>query len=74
MFDPHLAKWLHRIQVPAQIIWGEHDKVLPAGYAAEFKKLIPQARVDIVERCGHVPHTERPQEFARLVREFAAKN
>jgi pimeloyl-ACP methyl ester carboxylesterase len=70
MFDPHLAKWLHRIKVPTQIIWGEHDKVLPPAYAAEFQKLIPGARVDIVKQCGHLPHTEKPEEFTRLVREF----
>jgi pimeloyl-ACP methyl ester carboxylesterase len=70
MFDPHLAKWLHRIKLPTQIIWGEHDKVLPPAYAAEFQKLIPGARVDIVKQCGHLPHTEKPEEFTRLVREF----
>ncbi len=73
MFDPHLAKWLHRVKMPTQIIWGDSDRVLPAGYAAEFAKLIPGARVDIVRQCGHTPHTERPQEFVRLVREFAAQ-
>jgi pimeloyl-ACP methyl ester carboxylesterase len=70
MFDPHLSKWLHRVRPPTQIIWGEHDKVLPAEYAAEFRKLIPGARVDIVKQCGHLPHTEKPEEFARLVKEF----
>jgi pimeloyl-ACP methyl ester carboxylesterase len=70
MFDPHLAKWLHRIKIPAQIIWGDSDKVLPVAYAAEFLKLIPAARVDIVKQCGHLPHTEKPEEFVRLVKEF----
>jgi pimeloyl-ACP methyl ester carboxylesterase len=70
MFDPHLAKWLHRIKLPTQIIWGDHDKVLPPAYAAEFQKLIPGARVEIVRNCGHLPHTEKPEEFARLVTEF----
>jgi pimeloyl-ACP methyl ester carboxylesterase len=72
MFDPHLTKWLHRIKVPAQIIWGDSDKVLPVAYAAEFQKLIPGARVDIVKQCGHLPHTEKPEEFARLVKDFAS--
>jgi pimeloyl-ACP methyl ester carboxylesterase len=70
MFDPHLAKWLHRIKLPTQVIWGEHDKILPPAYAAEFQKLIPGARVDIVRECGHLPHNEKPEEFARLVKEF----
>lgn len=72
MFDPHLEKWLHRIKVPTQIIWGEHDRVLPPAYADVYQKLIPGARVDIVRECGHLPHAEKPDEFARLVREFAA--
>jgi len=71
MFDPHLSKWLHRIKLPAQIIWGEHDKVLPVAYADAFRRLIPGARVDIVKQCGHLPHTEKPEEFARLVRDFS---
>jgi pimeloyl-ACP methyl ester carboxylesterase len=72
MFDPNLYKWLHRIQVPTQIIWGDSDKILPAGYAAEFKKLIPQARVDIVPSCGHLPQAEKPKEFVKLFREFVS--
>ena len=70
MFDPHLAKWLHRIRVPTQIIWGDHDRILPPAYAAEYQKLIPGSRVDIVKHCGHLPHTEKPEEFVRLVKEF----
>jgi len=71
MFDPHLEKWLHRVRVPTQIIWGEHDKVLPSAYATAFQRLIPGARVDIVRECGHLPHTEKPEAFVRLIREFA---
>jgi pimeloyl-ACP methyl ester carboxylesterase len=70
LYDPHLYKWLHRIRMPVQLLWGEHDKIMPAAYAAEFRKLIPQARVDIVKDCGHLPQVEKPDEFLRLFREF----
>jgi pimeloyl-ACP methyl ester carboxylesterase len=72
LFDPHLHKWLHRIKVPTQIVWGENDKILPVGYAAGFKKLIPHARVDIVPNCGHLPQTELPEQFMKVFREFTA--
>jgi len=72
LFDPHLHKWLHRIKVPTQIVWGDSDKILPVGYAAAFKKLIPHARVDILPACGHLPQTEQPDQFVKLFREFAA--
>jgi pimeloyl-ACP methyl ester carboxylesterase len=71
-FDPDLAKWLHRIKVPVQLVWGDRDRLMPPGYAAEYRKLLPQARVDVVPQCGHLPQSEKPQEFLRLFREFAA--
>ena len=71
LFDPHLAKWLHRIDVPTQIVWGENDQVLPAGYAHAYERLIPRSRVDIVQRCGHLPHVEKPAEFVEIFRRFA---
>ena len=73
MYDPHLHKWLHRIRMPAQIVWGDSDKVLPAGYATEFARLIPGARVDIIPACGHLPQVEKPEVFLRAFRDFAAR-
>jgi len=72
LYDPHLSKWLHRIRLPLQIVWGEEDRLLAPGYAAEYKKLIPHARVDIVPRCGHLPQSEKPDAYLRLFREFAS--
>jgi pimeloyl-ACP methyl ester carboxylesterase len=72
LFDPHLHKWLHRIRIPTQVIWGEGDLILPVGYAEAFKHLIPQARVDIVPACGHLPPVEKPDEFVRLLNDFSA--
>jgi pimeloyl-ACP methyl ester carboxylesterase len=72
LYDPHLHKWLHRVKVPVQIVWGEQDRILPAGYAKELQKLIPGSRVDIVKDCGHLPQAEKPQESLKLFRDFAA--
>jgi len=73
LYDPHLSKWLHRIRMPVQIIWGGDDRILPAGYAPELAKLIPGSRVDIVPQSGHLPQVEKPQEFLRQFRAFAAQ-
>jgi pimeloyl-ACP methyl ester carboxylesterase len=70
LYDPHLAKWLHRIDVPTFVLWGADDGVIPAAYAGEFGRLIPGASVRIVERCGHLPHVERPDVFISAVTEF----
>ena len=74
LYDPHLYKWLHRVKLPVQIVWGEQDKILPVGYATEMAKLIPGARVDVIRECGHLPQAEKPQEFVRLFRDFTQSN
>ena len=28
-FNPDLEKWLHRIKLPALVMWGDDDKILP---------------------------------------------
>jgi len=73
MHDPFLHKWLHRVNVPVKIIWGEADKILPVAYAREFKRLMPGAEVEIIPRCGHLPQAERPEEFCDIVMRFAGK-
>jgi pimeloyl-ACP methyl ester carboxylesterase len=69
--DPHLPKWLHRIGVPVQIIWGEQDRILPVGFANELKRMIPAAQLHVMRDAGHLPHVEKPQEFCDLVAGFA---
>jgi pimeloyl-ACP methyl ester carboxylesterase len=70
LYDPHLYKWLHRIRKPVQILWGEHDKILPSAYAPELQKLMPGSQMHIVRNCGHLPQVEKPQEFLKLFRDF----
>jgi pimeloyl-ACP methyl ester carboxylesterase len=71
LHDPHLPKWLHRIDVPVQIIWGEQDRILPVQFVETYKTLMPRARVAIVKDAGHLPHAEKAQEFCELVVRFA---
>jgi pimeloyl-ACP methyl ester carboxylesterase len=67
LHDPHLGKWLHRIDVPVKIVWGRQDRILPVGIADELKRLMPEAQVHILENCGHLPHAEKADEFVEIV-------
>ena len=67
LYDPHLYKWLPRIDVPTHIIWGDDDKLLPPVYAEEWQKLIPGSEVTLIEQCGHLMHIEKPAEFAAAI-------
>jgi pimeloyl-ACP methyl ester carboxylesterase len=74
LHDPHLPKWLHRIDVPVQIIWGAQDRLLPVAFVDEFKRLMPAAQVQVMQNVGHLPHAEKAQEFCDLVLGFAQGN
>ena len=70
MHNPHLRKWLHRIQVPTLIIWGDDDQVLPMAYGAAYRDLIPASSLEIFAECGHLPHVEKTQEFTHKLVHF----
>ena len=67
LHDPQLPKWLHRIDVPVQIIWGEQDRILPSKFVDTYKKLLPRAQIHVIRNAGHLPHVEKAQEFCELV-------
>jgi pimeloyl-ACP methyl ester carboxylesterase len=73
MHDPFLRKWLHRVDVPVKIVWGENDCILPVAYAREFQKLMPGASVEVVPSCGHLPQMEKPDAFCDIVFRFARR-
>jgi pimeloyl-ACP methyl ester carboxylesterase len=67
LHDPHLPKWLHRIDVPVKIVWGRQDRILPVAFLDEYRRLLPEAEIHVVEGAGHLPHAEKPEEFVELV-------
>ncbi len=72
MADPSLAGRLHRVRVPTLIVWGAEDQMVPPTHARAYAAEIAGSRVVLIDRCGHVPMLERPDEFARLVGDFLA--
>jgi len=68
--DPHLAKWLHRIDVPTLLIWGDTDRIFPREHALAYQRLIPGAKLVIVPECGHVPQIEQPDAFVAALESF----
>ena len=70
LHNPHLAKWLHRISLPTLVLWGAEDKVIPPQYGAAFRDLIPNARLEFLPQCGHLPQIERMTEFVGAVTRF----
>ena len=72
-FNPDLEKWLHRIKLPALILWGDDDKIMPPDYARLWRERLPDARLVMIEKCGHVPQVEKMSETIGPLRDFLAE-
>jgi pimeloyl-ACP methyl ester carboxylesterase len=70
-YDLKLPRWLHRLTMPTLLLWGELDRLIPAGQAPAWAELIPNARTRILPGVGHLPF-EESDEAAQAVIEFAA--
>jgi pimeloyl-ACP methyl ester carboxylesterase len=58
------------VAVPTLLVWGERDPLVPPELAGEWQHAIPQARLVLIPRSGHVPMFERPQAFSTALQEF----
>jgi pimeloyl-ACP methyl ester carboxylesterase len=70
MHDPKLKARLHRIRVPTLLLWGTADRILSQPYGPAYCAAIPGARLEPIERAGHIPQLEQPDEFARRIFAF----
>ena len=70
LHDPNLHKWLHRIEIPTHVVWGDSDRMFPVQYGEAFQRLIPHSELTVIRRCGHLPQVERADEFCSTVQRF----
>jgi len=61
------------IDVPTLIIWGADDPALPVENAHRFHTDISRSKLLILEKTGHVPHEERPQEIFQHLKTFLSE-
>ncbi len=54
---------LHEVKAPADLLWGESDKLFSIAYARRMMAQLPAARLTTIPACGHVPQQECPARF-----------
>jgi pimeloyl-ACP methyl ester carboxylesterase len=64
-----LAHAISRIGIPALIIWGKYDPLIPRVQADRLHDAIPDSRMEFVD-TGHAPQEEAPDVTARLIAGF----
>ena len=72
MHNPALRHWLHRIDRPALVLWGEHDQLVAPDYGRAFAAAIPGASFETIKGAAHFPQIEQPQATLAAIRKFIA--
>ena len=62
----NMSKDLPNMNMPICLIWGKQDKVTPPHVAEEFQSLFPNSKLFWIEKCGHSPMWEHPEEFSKI--------
>jgi haloalkane dehalogenase len=56
-----------RIEVPVQLVWGEHDRFFPVDWAREMLADFSNAQLAVIAGAGLFSHEERPAEVAQAL-------
>jgi 2-hydroxy-6-oxonona-2,4-dienedioate hydrolase len=70
----NLGDELMDIKMPTCLIWGKNDIITPPIVAEEFKKLLTNSELHWIDKCGHAPMMEVPQEFNQILGEFLSRH
>lgn len=71
--EPWVGQGLGRIRAPTLVVGARHDVATPLPEAEEVAERIPGARMVVVERAGHNPWAERPEEVRAAITGFVAR-
>ncbi len=70
LHNPRLRQHLWRIAQPALVLWGRHDRLIPLAHGEAYARELPNAKLQIIEECGHMLPFEKTDEFAAAVTRF----
>jgi pimeloyl-ACP methyl ester carboxylesterase len=63
----NMAEDLPKMTTETAIIWGSQDSVTPPNVAEEFNTLLPNSSLYWIDRCGHAPMMEHPDQFNEVL-------
>ncbi len=67
-----LTERLSEITMPALVITGDDDRIVPTEQSLRLADELPNAELKVIAQSGHLPHEETPVEFMQAVTEFLA--
>ncbi len=70
LYSQTLEHLLGGIAAPALIVWGREDQIVPLECGERYRAALANARLEVLEDCGHFVDMEKPAELAALVTTF----
>ena len=65
---------LGKINVPALLIWGAEDELIPLQAGKSMKEKIKSSKLVIFKNCGHLPQEEMPEKVLTEMTSFTSQN
>jgi 3-oxoadipate enol-lactonase len=64
---------LSKVKAPVLVLVGEHDEATPPPMSHELAALLPDARLEILAGCAHVPQLQKPRVFLDAIAGFLGR-
>jgi pimeloyl-ACP methyl ester carboxylesterase len=71
--NPALPAYLQGVKTPTLVVWGRQDAILPLNCGELYHRALTNSTLHVIDRCGHSPALEKPEEFLKAVTEFLLK-
>ena len=68
--DAELEAAMRRLDIPALVLFGTLDRVIPPEMGRHYKELLPNGHLVLVYDAGHAIGAERPEAFVEVVTDF----
>ncbi len=70
----NMANDLPDMKMETCLVWGKQDTVTPPEVAHDFDKLMPNSELFWIDKCGHAPMTEHPDQFNKILENWLEKH
>jgi pimeloyl-ACP methyl ester carboxylesterase len=73
LHNPGLKRWLHRVDLPTLVLWGEADGFAKPSYGQSLVSALPAAELMVIRDAGHYPEIEQSEAVIRAIDAFVQR-